>query len=352
VTQEKPHVEEASATQLLRMLRERGDVFVSVAEMGRSLKQTRVIVLRLLRRLRTLGCGLEEDATKGFRLVGVPDSLRPEVVLSSLPLSGWGRPYHAFETIGSTNDLCHSLARSGSSEGTVVVTETQTKGRGRLGRSWHLSEGKGLAFSVLLRPRLSPQRMTLLTLASAVGVSMAIEEFDLKPGIKWPNDVELDGKKICGILTEAQTDPDRLLYAVVGVGINVNNVLQDHPPELRDRAIGLSESLGHPISRISFFQSLLKHLREAHALLDSGKNDKLLREWRSRATVLGRQVRIRQGERTLFGQVLDINDQGALMVRTDWGFTETVTAGDVEQLRLLEPSSKTRRKVVKRPRRL
>jgi BirA family biotin operon repressor/biotin-[acetyl-CoA-carboxylase] ligase len=193
--------------------------------------------------------------------------------------------------------------------------------------------------------------MPLLTLASAVGVARALEDEGAHPGIKWPNDVELDGRKVCGILTEAQAELDRLQYAVVGIGVNVNTERADFPPELRGRVVGLSEALGRPVDRVVFFRRLLRRLQEAHGNLSSGRADRVLREWRVRATVLGRQVKIHQGDRVLFGQALDVDDQGALLVRNDWGFTETVTAGDVETLRLA-PLRRSRRPVRVRPGRL
>jgi BirA family biotin operon repressor/biotin-[acetyl-CoA-carboxylase] ligase len=349
---ERPYREESSATAILQRLRESDDAFLTIADMRHALKIPRSTVLKQIRRLRMLGCKLEGQESTGYRLLEDPDSLRPEVVLGGLPVTSWGHPYHSYENVTSTNDLCHAWAQGGAPEGAVVVAETQSKGRGRLGRHWYLAKGKGLTFSVLLRPQLPPNRLSLLTLASAVGVSLALEEEGAEPGIKWPNDVELKGRKVCGILTEAQTDPDRLQYAVVGLGINVNAETVDFPTEIQDRAIGLSEALGHSVHRAAFFKKVLKHLQEAHGWLVSGKADRLLKEWRLRSTVLGRQVKIRQGERTLFGHALDVDDQGALLVRTDWGFTEAVTVGDVENLRLLEPGVKILGKSRKRPRRL
>jgi BirA family biotin operon repressor/biotin-[acetyl-CoA-carboxylase] ligase len=352
MTSKRLQLEKISTAVILRLLRDRGDAFVASTEISRTLKVTRKSILKQIHRMRMLGCKIEGEDATGYRLLEDPDSLSPEVVLEGLPLSSWGHPYHAYETVTSTNDLCHTWAQGGEPEGTVVTAETQLKGRGRLGRSWHLPKGRSLAFSVLLRPKLPPNRLPLLTLASAVGVALALEDEGAKPGIKWPNDVELDGRKVCGILTEAQTDPDRLQYAVVGVGINVNAETKDFPTELQARAIGVSEALGRHVHRAAFLRKLLMRLQETHGWLVSGKSDRLLKEWRLRSTILGRQVKIRQGERTLFGQALDVDDQGALLVRTDWGFTETVMVGDVENLRLMEPSGKRRGKSRKRLHRL
>ena len=350
MTTPKPFREDPTAASMLRKFQEKSG-FVSGAEMGRAVKLSRKSVWRHLARLRSIGCSLEGNSTQGYRLVDLPDCLRPEVVASGLPVSVWGHPYHGYESVGSTNDICHDLAHLGQPEGTVVAAETQLKGRGRMGRAWHLPKGKGLAFSLLLRPKLPPTRLPLLTLASALGVARALEDEGARPGIKWPNDVELDGRKVCGILTEAQAELDRLQYAVVGIGLNVNVARADFPLELRDRAIGLSEALGHPVDRVAFFRRLLRRLQEAHGNLFSGRADRLLHEWRIRATVLGRQVKIHQGGRVLFGQALDVDEQGALLVRNDWGFTETVTTGDVETLRLAPPG-RTRRSVRRRSSRL
>lgn len=352
MTGETPFHEDPGATALLRVLRDHSASPLTGVELRRVLHITRGSLLKRLRRLREAGCVVEGHEAEGVRLSHCGGSLRPEVMLSLLPAVGWGRPYHAFASAPSTNDLCHVLAREGAPEGTVVTAEEQWKGRGRLGRPWHLPKGKGLAFSLLLRPPFPPNRMALLTLAAAVGVCWAMEELGAKPGIKWPNDVELDGRKVCGILTEAQADPDRLHYAVVGVGVNVEARREDFPEEVRPRAVALSEHIDRPVGRDVFFAELLGRLREAYGLLVSGKGERLLREWRLRSTVLGRQVRVRQGERTFFGQALDVDAQGALLLRTDWGFTETVTAGDVDQLRLVEPGVRRSGRTTRSRRRL
>jgi BirA family biotin operon repressor/biotin-[acetyl-CoA-carboxylase] ligase len=142
---------------------------------------------------------------------------------------------------------------------------------------------------------------------------------------------------------------DRLQYAVVGVGVNVNAQAVDFPPELRERAGSLAMALGHQVDRIGFFRRLLVRLEEAQGWLQGGQGSRVLREWRARASVLGRQVRIVQGDRTLFGQALDVDSHGALLVRNDVGITERVTAGDVETLRMAEPKGQ---KTGKKPRRL
>ncbi len=325
------------ASAILAHLLRSSDRYLSGADLSRSLQVSRNTVWKHVRHLRALGCVLEGRASTGYRLGALPDSLRPEIVTAGLSTKILGRTYVAYETVGSTNDACHELARAGAPEGTVVAAESQTKGRGRLSRKWHLPRGRGLAFSVLLRPALPAEKLPLVTLASAVGVALAFEDAGARPGIKWPNDVELDGRKTCGILTETQAEIDRLQYAVVGIGVNVNARDKDFPLELRDRAGSLFQALGRPVNRPAFFRSLLGRLEEVYGWLRAGHPSRVLKEWRARSTVLGHQVRIHQGTRSLFGQALDVDAHGALLVRNDVGITERVTAGDVETLRLERP---------------
>jgi len=340
---ERPYREDRVALSILGRLMERPEGFTSGADLSRTLRVSRNTVWKHVRRLRALGCVLEGKSARGYRVTRMPDSLRPEFVQAGLRTKTWGRSYRAYETLGSTNDACQAWAREGAPAGSVVAAEAQTQGRGRLNRSWFLPKSKSLAFSILLRPKLPPGELPLLTLASAVGVALAMGDEGLSVGIKWPNDVEWKGRKLCGILTEAQADLDRLQYAVVGIGINVNAGTKDFPPDLRDRAASLSQALGQSVDRPSFLRKALERLEEVHGWLESGRSDRMLTEWRARSTVLGHQVRIRQGDRTLYGQAQDVDAQGALLVRNDVGMVERVTAGDVDRLRLEAPRTSIRR---------
>lgn len=227
--------------------------------------------------------------------------------------------------VGSTNTLAGELARSGAAEGTLVTTDYQTAGRGRVGRVWKERPNQQLALSLILRPSFPPH---YLVMASALAVVEAIEAATgARAEIKWPNDALLGGRKICGILIEMSEG-----VAVLGIGVGVNGELGDDP-ELRDRATTLAAALGHPVSRETLAIEALRRLDARYAALQVGGEQarRVVRdEWRARLATLGRHVTIRQRETTLWGLAEDVDDDGALLLRLDDGQLKTVLWGDVE----------------------
>ena len=191
---------------------------------------------------------------------------------------------HHFETLDSTNDLAKELAAQGAPEGTVVVAETQTGGRGRLGREWNSPPGVGLYVSLVLRPMLPPMELPQITLTTAVAVVRAVRRVTgVAPGIKWPNDLLLNGKKLGGILTEMETESDRIRHVVVGLGLNVNNPA--FPPELAATATSLALATGRAFSRVQLLQAWLEEFEELVWALfgpgvsgDSGRMEGLYRD--------------------------------------------------------------------------
>ncbi|HJT24473.1 MAG TPA: biotin--[acetyl-CoA-carboxylase] ligase, partial [bacterium] len=190
--------------------------------------------------------------------------MKPEQILRGLKTKSFGRNLLWLEKTTSTNDVVAELARQGAPEGTVVAAETQTKGRGRQGRHWSSTAGKSLAFSVLLRPKLHADELPEITLASAVAVAKTLEDFHFKPQIKWPNDLLLEGRKVCGILTEMGPKKDRMASVVLGIGMNLNQTAKDFPKELGVIATSLYRMSGRKINRGPFFQKLLLHLEETY----------------------------------------------------------------------------------------
>jgi BirA family biotin operon repressor/biotin-[acetyl-CoA-carboxylase] ligase len=236
-----------------------------------------------------------------------------------------GHPLVYFPALGSTNTHAIELARDGAVEGTVVTTDEQTAGRGRIGRAWKSLPGQQLALSVILRPRFPPH---FLVMASALAVVGAIEQVaGLEAGIKWPNDVQVEGRKVCGILIETGSG-----YAVVGIGLNVNGTLAGDA-ELAARATTLAAAAGYSVSREPVAAALLRRLDGLYAELqaDGKKAQRAVREaWRVRLVTLGRQVTLRQGDREVSGVAEDVNSDGGLLLRRDDGSMQTVTWGDVE----------------------
>src|SRR5208283_5115974 len=232
-------------------LRTAGDGAVSGAELSREFGVSRAAIWARVEDLRSLGYDIEASPHHGYRLLSAPDVLHADDLLSRLGKTKViGRDIRVFQETTSTNDVIERLARDGVKEGVVVFAETQTRGRGRLGRKWMSPPRRGLWFSVLLRPDLRPQEATRLTVASATALRRAIEsQTGLKPEIKWPNDILVYGKKVAGILTELSAELDRIKYVILGIGVDVNLDAREFPAEFRKLATSLKAELDRPISR-------------------------------------------------------------------------------------------------------
>jgi BirA family biotin operon repressor/biotin-[acetyl-CoA-carboxylase] ligase len=235
---------------------------------------------------------------------------------------------HHFETLNSTNDLAKELAAQGAPEGTVVVAEAQTGGRGRLGREWDSPPGVGLYVSLVLRPMLPPLELPQITLTTAVAVVRAVRRVvGVTPGIKWPNDLLLNGKKLGGILTEMETESDRIRHVVVGLGLNVNNT--GFSPGLAATATSLTLATGGAYSRVKLLKAWLEEFEELYdRFLNQGFTE-ILEEWKGATVTLGRAVTVRQGPREISGQALDVAPDGALLLRTASGEMVRVTSGEI-----------------------
>src|ERR1039457_2454343 len=235
---------------------------VSGAQLAEELAISRAAVWSRIEELRKVGFAIEAGPHFGYRLVGEPDALLADDLLARLgETKVVGRDIRVFEETTSTNDVIEKLARDGVKEGVVVFAESQTKGRGRLGRKWMSPAKRGLWFSVLMRPDLRPQETTRLNVASATALRRAIEsQTGLKPEIKWPNDILIHGKKVAGILTELSGELDHVKYIVLGIGVDVNLSQGDFPPELRKLATSLKAELGKPVSRPELAVVILREL--------------------------------------------------------------------------------------------
>ncbi len=312
---------------VLQVLRGAGEV-ISGQKLASQLGLSRAAVWKRIQRLKALGYVIEGSPRRGYLLLGVPDKLLPEEVLLGLQARILAGPVHHFESLDSTNDLAKELAAQGAPEGTVVVAEAQTGGRGRLGRQWNSPPGVGLYASLVLRPPLPPLELPQITLTTAVAVVRAVRRVaGMAPGIKWPNDLLLRGKKLAGILTEMETESDRIRHVVVGLGVNVNN--PGFPPELAATATSLSLATGGSFSRVKLLQAWLE---EFEALYDRFLNQgfpEILAEWKVSAVTLGQAVTVRQGPREISGKALDVAHDGALLLRTAKGEIIRVTSGEI-----------------------
>lgn len=309
----------------------RAATWASGAELSARLGVTRAAIWARIEELRSLGYQIEASPHSGYRLLGCPDRLHADDLISRLGVVRViGRDIRVFQETTSTSDVLEKLARDGVREGMVVFAESQTRGRGRLGRAWISPPGKGLWFSVLLRPTLRPQAATRLTVAAAVALSRAIRrELPLRPEIKWPNDLMIHGRKIAGVLTELTGELDSIHYVSLGIGVNVNLERDDLAPAVRDVATSLKLALGRPVDRPALAAAILHELDETYAATRNDDFAVLADEWSAQCTTLGRHISVHTGQRRIVGRAESLDDEGALLLRTDSGHLERIIGGDV-----------------------
>ncbi len=258
------------------------------------------------------------------------EPLTPERVLAGLRTRRFGQNIVYRTRLGSTNDLARVQAAAGAPEGLLVLAEEQTAGRGRQGRAWQAPFGGGLLASLLLRPTfLAPAQAFLLTALAALAVAdTVVQETGLTPELKWPNDILLDGRKLCGILVELEGQAGALEWAVLGCGLNVN-IDFTSDPELAGWGISLAGALGRPVSRLPLLWGCLERMETAYEALRAGAGDDIWAAWRARLTTIGRTVEVRAPDETFYGAALDVARNGALLVRREDGNVVSVLAADV-----------------------
>lgn len=251
-----------------------------------------------------------------------------DLIISHLPASfPWRGNIHYFDTIDSTNTQIRRLATAGAPHGTVVIASRQTGGRGRLGRSFHSPVG-GIYMSVLLRFDLPPQQLMHLTCAAAVAMCDAVEETaGIRPGIKWTNDLVVDGKKLGGILTELSLSGDRAEYAVVGIGINCLQTPADFPPDLQNIATSLHLCARKTPDRATLAATMIAALAQMDHSLPNA--DAILEKYRKNCITLGKEISLLRGDEVHHGKAVDVDENGALIVEFPDGRIEAVNSGEV-----------------------
>ena len=312
--------------EILNALRTRRGEHISGEEMSRLAGVSRTAIWKEIEKLRAEGYKIIAQPHEGYRLVEIPDRLTAQELTWNLQTQRIGRKVHAYDSTDSTMDLAHRLAAAGEPEGSVVVAEGQTQGRGRVGRRWLSPKGKGIYASIILRPSLPLAEVPRVTLLAAVAAARAVESHaGLAPQIKWPNDVLINGKKVAGILTELNAELNRVRYVILGIGFNINTAASQLPAH----STSLAEETGEPVDRVEFARALLRQLDQAYGRFLEGGISDILEDWRRFAVFLGRRIRVALPGRTVDGQALDIDSGGALLVRTDTGMIESISAGDV-----------------------
>lgn len=322
-----------SRQTVLTLLRQREGAFVSGEEISRALGLSRAAVWKAVDALRRDGYTVEARTGLGYRLTAAPDALtEPEIRRCLPPTEVVGRKLVCLAEVDSTNTRAKELAIAGEPEGLVVVADCQSAGRGRMGRSFQSPKGKGVYLTVLLRPQLPPERLMVATALAGVAACGAVEDVcGLSPGLKWPNDPVLNGRKLCGILTELSLEAEtgRLQYLVVGIGVNVLQEAGDFSAEVAAIATSLAAELGRPVSRPALAAALIARLDQLRAALLSGHTENYLAEYRHRCVNLGKPVRLLSAAGEERGVAVDVDRDFGLVVRKDNGTVTTVRSGEV-----------------------
>jgi BirA family biotin operon repressor/biotin-[acetyl-CoA-carboxylase] ligase len=310
---------------------ENATVVASGTKIAEEISCHRSEVWRLIQQLRGLGVDVAGHPATGYRLRSVPDLLLPEILRPLVRGTIFDEHLHHFYKIGSTNTAAMAAAAEGAPEGSVFLGEEQTAGRGRGANTWQSPRSTGIYCSVVVRPTLPPSDVLVLSLAAGLAVRSAIQQVDsrVNADLKWPNDVLIDGKKVCGILTEMNAEATRVRHIVVGIGINVNQT--SFPKELQATSLRLSS--GREWSRVELAAALLKSLDQEYRQLleDSGAGKSILRRFAANSTwVGGKAVRIDENGSAFEGTTEGLDARGFLQVRTQKGM-RTVLSGTVRE---------------------
>jgi BirA family transcriptional regulator, biotin operon repressor / biotin---[acetyl-CoA-carboxylase] ligase len=308
-----------------------GESYISGQQLAELIGCSRTAVWKHIEVLRKEGFELEAVRRKGYRIVRTPETITADEIRLGLKTKFIGKNIHYEESVESTQKIAHRLAYEDVPEGTVIIAEEQTTGRGRMDRKWHSPKYTGIWMSLILRPNIALTKAPQLTLLTAVAIVQAIEEItDLTPEIKWPNDILLNGKKVTGILTELQAEADRIHSIIIGIGINVNQSNGDFPIELQKIATSLLIEKRETISRADLIKAIFTKMEKLYLLfLDQGFLPiKLL--WESYAVSIGKSITARTITHTIVGKALGITDEGVLKIEDESGVLHHVYSADID----------------------
>ncbi len=323
------HLEDRQLDRFVGLLLNNATLCISGEKYAHDLGVTRQTISNWVHYLQQQGLHIEISPHTGYRLSELPDLLLPHLIRGRLHTQLVGKQLHHFFQIASTNELALQMGREGKADGSVIMAEEQTSGRGRLGRSWLSEKGAGIYLSVLLYPALPPRKAPLLSLLSAVAVHHAIQQvYQQKADIKWPNDLLLGGKKFAGILLEMSSDLDRIKHAVIGIGVNVNQ--KSFPSPLNLKATSLLLETRRLISRIELTTRLLHSFDELYLALLAGKEADIIADWvRCSSFARGRRLFIERHGEKIGGSTLGLTGEGFLRIQLDDGSVQEVSSGEI-----------------------
>jgi len=316
---------------LLSLLEEAEGGFVSGEEISRKLGISRTAVWKQIRKLEAEGYTIEAVPRMGYRIVKRPSRLLRQEIMAHLRTLSFGRHLILLDEVGSTQEALRELAEAGAPEGTLVIAERQTEGRGRMGRQWLSPPGKGIWMSLLLRPLIPLPQIPQLTLLAAVAMHRAItRKTGLDIGIKWPNDLLIGGQKISGILMESAAEEARVKYVLAGIGISVNLDAEDFPPDIRPKATSLKLAAGREWDRPRIVAEVLDEFEKLYEIYLNEGFSPIRTLWEMNAVTLGKPAVLNTPEGTVEGVPETLDDAGGLVVRMPDGKLRVFYSADVE----------------------
>jgi BirA family biotin operon repressor/biotin-[acetyl-CoA-carboxylase] ligase len=305
-----------AAEELLTLLQKNKRTFLSTREISEKLGVHPYVVYQGIKELRRWDFEISSEKGKGYKLLKTPPLLLPGEIKRNLKTKIFGKNVLSYRTLGSTNQLGFRLAESGASEGTLIVADEQTKGRGRMGKSWHSPPKLGLWMSLILRPDIPPFKAPGLSICAGLALAQAISKLTgMEAKIKWPNDCLMNGRKVGGILLELSAELDRINFVIAGIGVNINQQPSDFPRKLSSVATSVRIEYGKEVSRMKLLALFLQRFEAIY--LDFKKKGlapqrRLIKRFSS---LLGRQVAVKFGKEKIEGVAEDIDDNGSLVIR-------------------------------------
>jgi BirA family biotin operon repressor/biotin-[acetyl-CoA-carboxylase] ligase len=322
--------------KILNILRKNPETYVSGEELCKLADVSRAAIWKHIEKLREEGYEIDAVPHLGYKLSSAPDVLIPSEIKWHLKTKVIGREVVAYKKIDSTNDTAYELAEKGVKEGMVIVAEEQVKGKGRHGRAWISPPKGGVYLSVILRPTIAPSEIPKITLLAAVAVAQALRRMcGLDVSIKWPNDILMDGRKLCGILTEMKAEQDRVDFLVVGIGINVATPIRSLPKGASSIKEELAKSGrgAEDVSRVELTRKILEEFEKYYMILEKEGFAPIIDAWKSLSAMLGSRIKVILQNRTFEGNAHTIDPDGCLVVRLDSGVLEKVSSGDIVMVR-------------------
>lgn len=316
--------------KILKLLKDNKDSYISGQDISNELGVSRTAIWKHITKLKEMGYEIDSISKKGYKLVESPDLLTYEEIKPYLSTKLIGRKVLHFDTIASTNSKAKEIADLSENNGAVIISEEQTNGRGRLGRTWVSPKYKGLWMSIILKPELNPMEAAKLTQIGAAAVAKSLKELNIDALIKWPNDVVLNSKKVCGILTEMNAELTKINYVIMGIGINVNIEENDFPVELRDIASSLCIEHGKSINRQELTAKILNNFETLYLeFINKGNIKESIDICRSFSAILNKEINIIKNQQITPAIAKDLDDEGKLLVEYSDGNTEWLISGEV-----------------------